>query len=744
MFDDTDITNKTSEDPAKKCRKDAKNSKTRQSLKDRAPKCALPYASRTSAIITVCATAKGPPSKKTVKLPDELKNDAVGLAIIFGLQDKPDKSPVTAYTRMLCTEEFLLFVVDNLVVGMSPVDVMRLYRNELNNRVKQNTVRGYISDISILLRHAIETPRFMSTLDVDQQWHIRRVFASIPSVSAAPTRPRVGLGELFEDLPDDRSLFDGLRDYAAWAMLELQAHREELLCSEGVRTALAEARQLVGDDTNALTYRAKNGSVLESRNPSTLCDAVFEAVCLSDSLTLKERLLLGLGEYRAYLVGAKNNVPVTREELDVWLNRCRKSLLRKNSQSSIKRPLGFAHCDLRSLVKPTDAECICLQWLLAGVSVQSSGQQRAQVNDYVIQANSVYIRYEKQRSKRKYKDTDPISKKSDMGKAISGFIALKMREGIDDKRLLERDSYLDHLSSRSPRWRFLLSATYENSAVRKAFLERRPKGEAFLELLTQLRMHGDQYCVYKNRATALYMDYLPGDERKRKLEELKLNMPVVNIKSISCETIRRTRISLDDVTPGLSLVAREAEERANAASNGHTVDVFRTVYRNRDNSRYRLKIRAEFAAAVGELMVVLSGKIGELKKSTEVLTPENVAEAIGLETGLESEDESAARVLAALEVQGYRLNYFGAAIKGNSRIIVETPVTVALLLDAQEAYLSVGGDETATDVQVEEAALEYALIESVIDGMSKRVVDQGRELHNVLKLPPHFAFEDEG
>jgi hypothetical protein len=723
-------------------RKKVKDSKSRQSLKDRAPKRALPYAARTSAIISVCVNAGNTPEKRTVKLPDALKNDPVGLGIIFGLQTRPDKSPVTAYGRVNAIQKFLLFMADNLVADVLPVDIFRIYINELNKRVSQRSTQGIINNISIPLEHAIDSAHFMSGLDIDQKWLIRRVFVAIPSIPRSPGRPRAGLGELFENLPDDRLLFDGLRDYATWAMLDLQAHREELLRSDGVKAALFEARQLVGDDTNALLYKMKKGLIMISKNPSNLCSAVYEAVCRSDSLTLKERLLLGLPDYREHLADANNNVPATREELDAWLDRCRKIRPSNRRPTSAKTILlKFDHCDLRSLVKPIDAEYICLQWLLAGVAVQSSGQQRAQVDGYIIQAGSTYLKYEKMRAKTKHKNTDPIPKKSDMGKAINGFITLKKIED-DNGRLLDKRSYLEHVVSSRPSWRFLLSATFGNSVVRNTFLERHPKGEAILKLLTQLRIHGNLYAQYNNQETLLYRHYPSSKKRSRKLEELKHKFPVTTMKTLNCEAIRRTRISLQEVTPGQSPTVREAEERANATSNAHTVEVFRTVYRNRDNSRHRLKSRADFAEAVGELMVALSEKIGKLKKSTDVLTPENVAEAIGLETGLENEGERATRLLAELEVQGYRLNYFGAAIKGNRRIIVETDVTVALLLDAQESYLNLASDKTATGVQLEEAALEYAVIESIINSMSKRIVDQGRELYKTLTLPPHIIFRD--
>lgn len=721
-----------------------KKDKIRQSLRDRAPKRAVHIALRTSAIVTVTTNAGSDPEKRIVRLPEVLENDPVGLAIIFGLQDKPDTSLVTAYCRVLDVDKFLAFQADRLVDGVTPVDIVRQWVNELNNSIAQNSVRRKISKISVPLKHAVERSRFMSTLDDDQQFLLGRVVASIPDLHVPPSKPRAGMGELFKDLPDDRLLFDGLRDYAAWAVLELQSHREELLNDQYVEAALVEALHLVEGDIDKLAWRDKKHHPRYLWNPSTLCNAIFEAVCKSHSLTLKERLLLGSTEYRTFLTESENCSPLTREELDAWLERCRKAQRKSGCKPNLaitQRTLSFLQCDLLSLVKPTDGECIGVQWLLASVSVQSSGQQRAQLGNYVIQTDSTYLSYEKRRGTLKRKDTSPIPKKSPIGRAISEFIAIKRNENPDNGRLLENSSYLEEPTTHRPRWRYLLSATFESSVVRSEFLNIHPEGGAFLELLKKLRQHGDEYRKYESRLDALHRQFPAGEKRAQAIKELKGDKSITSSKkSLNCEAIRKTKISLDDVRPGQSPTAREAEERSIAASNSHTVEVFRSLYRNRDNSRYRLKLRAEFAEAVGELMVVLSDKVRELKKSTDVLTPAGVVEAIGIETGIESEDERADRLLAELAVDGYQLNYFGAAVKGNRRIVVETPVTVALLLSAQESHLRKAGNETISDSEVAKAAIEYALIESVIGDMSVRIVDEGRALYDELDLPLYITF----
>lgn len=715
-----------------------KKIKNRQSLNERAPKLALPFATRTSAIVTVCVTVGQKPQKKVIKLSERLKNVPLALAIIFGLQDRPDKSAVTAYSRTLSVQNFLTFLINNLVDGESPVDIFRLFVNELNQKVLQRTVQCQINNLAIPLKHAIDEPRFMDTLDADQQWLVRRIFSARPSISRSPGKARAGMGELFENLADDRSLFDGVRDYASWAMLELQAHRDELLQSKDVQQALSDARRITSGDVNALKYESRNARNVGSNNPSNLCSAIFKAVYRSNSNSLKERLLLGLEEYRSYLSDVHNKIPATRLELDSWLELCIKGNNKGFRPTSLNTILlKFDQCDLRSLLEPTDAECVCLQWLLASLSVQPSGQQRAQIGNYIIHSRSMYFKHDKQRSKTKRKDTDPISKTSNIGKAISGFIKVKEKLTANG-RLLEKQSYLSKFLFRTPRWRFLLAATFESSNVRKSFLQQFPQGIGFLALLTKLRIHGDKYSKYKNECSMLYTYHPPNEERARRIKELKQKMTVTEEKTLNCEAIRKTRISLQDVIPGQSAISREIEENAIATSNGHTVEVFRTIYRNRDRSRYRLKRRAEFASAVGELMVILSEKVRAVRDSNEILLPDDVANAIGLERGFESEDERVSRLFVELEIQGYQLNYFGAATKGNRRIIIETPITVALLLDAQKSYLEIAGKKDTTDLRIEEAALEYALLEIILDKMSKRIVDQGKSLYEKLTLPPHI------
>lgn len=711
-------------------------------LEQLAPKRALPFASRTSAVMRVSGTSGRDPYEVTVRLPKALETEPVTLALINGLQVSPDKSAGTAYTRWLGVNKFLFWAADHLVGDRLPADIFDQYRTSLNRQgFAQSSVAQGISSVRKAIAAGASNPDFMTKLDDDAQHHVRSVVVHSPRIppSTGPKRP--GMGELFEGLPDDRALFDGLGDLGTWVIAELQSHRDELLQDADVTAALDQALAVVGGDLDALAYKGKKNAPRDQWNPSTLCNAIYEAVCRSSSPTLKERLLLGHSSYRERLFGGESTAAtVSIDELNAHLKQYRlqqKTGTRSNEQtlSVTRAELSFAQCDLLSLVKPTDAEHICVQWLLAQHAVQKSGQRRAQLGDYVIQPNSAYLNYTKNRSKTKYKQTETIRKRSPKARVIGRFIALKETHSGHGTTLLGKTDYLaESMSSTAPRWRFLLAATWSQSAIRQSFLKQHSMGQAFLELLAQLRSHGDLYRQYTSKKKVIrrrYKGQLTAAECARALDKLQRESPVISKKTLAPDHIRNTRIALQTPTPGQS----DAEERAVAASNGHTADVMKYVYRLRDTSRFGLKERAEFAAAVGEIMTTLSQQIRDAYATTDVLTPEQVADIVGLETGFETDDERADRLFAELDVSGYQLNYFGAHSKGKQRIVVAEPVTVALMLSACETYTTYAQDESQLDNTRAEAILEFALIHELFRQMPQDVVDHGQALFKRKAFP---------
>lgn len=716
-------------------------------LAQRAPKRALRLAARTTAILEVANPHR--PDKHydvTVKLPEALKNEPVALALINGLQVKPAR-PVTGYSRWRYAKAFLLWAEDRLVEGELPKDLFDQYRQTLNDEgFAQRSVANAIGVVVRPIKDAADNRDFMGGLRADAQSHLRSVIAHIPSLPSSTGKKRPGMGELFDDLPDDRALFDGLNDYATWALTELQAHREELLLDPDVRVALEQAQEIVGDNIDALAWRSRHIASRAKLNPSTLCNAIYAAVCRSESPTIKERLLLGDSRYRQHLSDCDKSAALSIDEFNKRLAECARDCAdddrRVNSQiqSKTHKNFGFAQCDLLSLVKPTDAENICVQWLLAGVAVQTSGQARAQVGDYIIQPSTAFLNYTKERSKTRHKHTDYISPRSAKGKALTGFIQLKDSPHQQQAKLLDRSYLHNSPSSSSPRWRFLLVATHTQSAIRNAFLEKHPSGESFLDLLSQLRIHGDAYLKYDTAIHFLMKKRrrgrLTSTEYDDALEALKRKSPTTSKKTLSPDHVRNTRIALQEALPSHTDAEREARERAQANSNGHTADVMKHVYQIRDTSRYGIKKRADFAAAVGEIITAQSQEIRDACDATTVLTPEKVADIVGLKAGFEDDDERNDRLMKELEVSGYRLNYFGAHSKGKQRIVVAEPVTVALMLSAAKTYVERAEDESQSEDIRAEAALEFAMIEELLKQMPQDVVIRGEALFERKALPP--------
>jgi len=754
MLDGEDTAQKIMRDAPKEPGAKVQSAESPKRLRDRAPKRALPFAARTSAVMRVAVqNGKDEYSEKTVHLPPVLEAEPVALALINGLQVMRDKETTTAYFRWCALEKFLPFATSHIVAERLPKDIFDLYRAWLNKRYAQRSVASYVSAVRKPLEAGAANADFMLTLDEDEQEHIRSIIACIPCIPTGVGKKRPGMGELFEGLPEDRALFDGLRDFATWALAELQSHREELLHDADVSAALAEAMAMVGDDLEALAYKSKRSVPHDHWNPSTLCNAIYEAVCRSQSQTLKERLLIGIPKYREGLFDKWSiNAAVSIDELNEHLAKFRlqhKTGTRSNENIlSVASPsVSFDQCDLLSLVKPTYGEHICVQWLLAGVAVQTSGQQRAQVGDYVIQANSSYLDYTKNRAKIKFKYTDSISKKSATGMALNSFIVFKETQSGDQSRLLDYNHLASIPTSSSPRWRFLLAATHTPSAIRKAFLESHPMGEKFLILLTALRIHGDAYSTFNSQRTNLKKRLRNGRltpaEHEEALKTLIHESTITTKTTISPDSIRNTRIALQSSTPGQTTAERETQERAQASSNGHTAGVMKYLYRLRDTGQFRVKERGEFAAAVGEIATTLAQQIRDAYASTKVLTPDSVADIVGLEHGFESEDERADRLLAELDANGYQLNYFGAHSKGKDRIVIAEPITVALMLSACATYITRAENDALLQEERTEAVLEYTLINALLEEMPDDIVDSGQRIFKQKTFPTLMPLSEE-
>jgi hypothetical protein len=635
--------------------------------------------------------------------------------------------PITNYNRCAYSNKFFNWLEEspNEAEGIG-FDVFSRYNQYLVSiGISHNSASQYFS----FFRGAINwglSELFSEASNPEESIILRKTLARIPKLKRRSSKPSESLSQVATgvEIIDELELLKSCIRYCT-AFLELTSRfRDELLASPEVRSALDAFLSESDSSADNLVWP---GNFI---NRNLRYGAICRAVLTSESLALKELLVVNKPSHRESL--QQRDTPMSAEELNSIIED---GLLKSGKIKPWDNISGvsFTNLDFHFLVHPCPAEESAVAWLLASDRVQQQGLNDLLLDDFQFSPSGVHVNYEKARSSEENKSTPKHHRSSKRYSIYERFVNLK-------KLMYERfpvsppyafsprstsfqtiDSYI---------WRPMLMGSRLNTNFGVELRNLTGDVNTFCALLRSIDENNSLIKRGKKPSGVSSQIITP-----QKIAQSRAILDSDDFDADSNESASSENVSADNFN-------RYSQDVVCAVATAHTPEVKERYYIHASETKYRVNKRANFAKAVGNLMVKEANKISNLKKRLQIVPIKKIAEELGIETSTESSDDinEFDRILSEAVQRGWSISPFGQLEKGDKIIIISSPIQAAMLItyiDACRAKLEQLTDE---DAQRELAILlNAAYANSVLDNFDHKTKSAGIELLKNYSFPPPYV-----
>jgi uncharacterized protein YbaA (DUF1428 family) len=594
-----------------------------------------------------------------------------------------------------------------------------------------STINSIIGSIKSCLVERKDTS-WLSSFPTEKYRHYLRVIAEtiyLPEETSAT--PRFAMSQLAPEMHLDDALLINSLIYFCVAFLEIMMQQRNYFRQSHFTQAAINSFNLTPEiwDNNTFTWNAKS-------IPANF-DGIFNAIIQSKNLALMERLLCSRRSFREKIQSAES--VNTSEQI---YSALRTSLYGYGGIRRYSNILAedfyptFDDFDYKFIFTATDAEEICLSWLLASDRIQQSGINELLIDDVEITPTNCTVMYTKKRSGEEVRDSTTHRKNSWQYKIYSYYKALRnetrlVKPGNRNQYFISKTNLFHHIQSLSSvACRPIQVACMSQSKLHEEILTKKPESKIFCDYFYTLLKRNGQV-IKRRKRKAKQQESASNDLFSDQNHEIKL--------TLTPNTVAQSRAIIEsEPADNIDNYTRYAASFVDAHTTAHSEHTKEVIYKGRSETLHRQNHRALFTNAVSELQENDARKVIALLQKTKIISLDNLKKELGWETGVVSHDyvQQFNSMVESAESHGYHCSPFGSLNHNNSnaRIIVISPVTAALLesfIEACEIELdNVDGSERQLSLILQKT---YATL--LLERFDKNVVEKGREVNAKYNFP---------
>lgn len=674
---------------------------------------------------------------KTIEIHPPFQDMLILQVIIRFLQSKSELQDPTLLKYPSVAQDFIDYIAEHYTSSKEvPTIILQLYANHLTNSkgLKRGSTRTLMSILYAMLVWGDEQD-WISEISLAKKTYYLAVLSNRPSIpkNSELDGTRLAMSELVQSKNyDDSILISSLQKFCIGFLSICQRHRAIILNYPEVKHR-----------TNIIDKSDANGLDWNLRKPNTHdYDAIFNAIVASEDQSLIERILISNPKYREDLITASK--PITLNELYFKLKACvRPSVsISPNSLTDPEQYVTFAQLDFRSLLAASEAEEICLRWLLATDRIQLAGQDNLIVDDIEITPSHATIHFMKKRSESEERTATLHRRKTWQYKILSYYKKLKSDfEKNHSGTSLNPDNFFQYKNPFAQRQHFnsityrpIILATWPNTESYRNISNSNSGAEYFQEYYQSLILQNTN-SNKGFRATSSLREALKIYEKHDSDGEL-------GSKSLTVNVIAQSRAIVDPDEPRTkSPFDRFAQADVGADATAHSINTKEFIYKNRSKTIHRVSKRSKFVEAVGDLQEVDARKLDYLLAETKSINLQEINDTLGVEINLFKNNDILEfnALIEAAEAKGYTCSPFGYlnTPQRQLRIVVMLPVTAALIL----SYIDTCKDELQTADSLERRRallLEHAYATIVLRRFDQRTIEEGKALKAKYAMPTPF------
>lgn len=594
-----------------------------------------------------------------------------------------------------------------------------------------STINSILRSIKSCLVERTDTA-WLSSFSAEQYRHYLRVIAeTIFLPEDTSTIPRPAMSQLVPEMQlDDASLINSIINFCV-AFLEIMMQQRIYFRQSHFTQAALNSFSLTPDiwDNNTFTWNAKS-------IPADF-DGIFNAIVQSKNLALMERLLCSRRVFRENTESAETvNTP---EQI---YSALRTSLYGYGGIRRYSNVIAedfyptFDDLDYKFIFTATDAEEICLSWLLASDRIQQSGINELLIDDVEITPTNCTVMYTKKRSGEEVRDSTTHRKNSWQYKIYSYYKTLRnetrlVKHGNRSQHLISKINLFHHIQSLSSvACRPIQVACMSQSKLHEEIITKKPEAKIFCHYFFTLMKRNGQI-IKRRKSKDKQQEPASNELFSDHNHETKL--------TLTPNTVAQSRAIIEsEPTNNLDNYSRFSASFVDAHATAHSEHTKEVIYKGRSETLHRQNHRALFTNAVSELQENDARKVIALFEKTKIISLRNLKKELGWETGVVSHDyvEQFNLMVESAESHGYHCTPFGSLQNNNdnNRIIVITPITAALLesfIEACEIELkNVDSSERQLSLILQKT---YARL--LLDRFDKSVIEKGREINQKYNFP---------
>lgn len=599
-------------------------------------------------------------------------------------------------------------------------------------KYKTSTINSIIRIIKSSLTEGRDSAWF-NTLSGDRYRHYLSVIAEtifIPEDTV--TTPRPAMSQLVPEMRlDDAELIDSIINFSV-AFLENMIKQRDYFRSCHFTSEKNNSFNLTTEiwENNAFTWNAKS-------NPANF-DPIFNAVICSENWTIIERLLCSRKGYRENLVN--NSTPATDERLylDLKTNLYGYGGIKRYSNVLTEDFYPtFDDLDFKFITTATDAEEICLSWLMASDRIQQSGLNDLLIDDIEVTPSSCTVMYTKKRAGEDIRDSTSHRRNSWQYKIYSYYKKLRnetryLKPGGRENHFFSKTSLFkrpQHLTSMA--FRPIRIACMSRSRFHQEVVEHSPKSELFCDFFYTFLKRNSEISLARKGKEKTKQDVEKDDFFYKDSDE--------PLQTLTPNTVAQSRAIIDsEPATDSDSYARYSESAIDAHNTAHTQHTKEVIYKGRSETLHRQQNRALFTNAVSELQENDARKVLSLLEKTTIVSLDNLKRELGWQTNLVGEDQIQQfnELVEAAESHGYHCTPFGCLNNDNdnSRIVVITPITAALL-DSFIETCQIEIEKADNEERKLSLTLQKTYAKLLLERFDSTVVSAGRELNALYNFP---------
>ncbi|VVO01736.1 hypothetical protein [Pseudomonas fluorescens] len=675
-------------------------------------------------------TDSGADSTKSLHLTEKLRTFPICMVILEYFKTFANYPSETIFNKLFFANNFVAYIEINYETKEQvPRNVVFLFMESISSAyTKQSSLRQVSTCIRTIMKWGVEQGRFTKLAENDRRSYLA-MLKGIPTIpqSTETEEPRLALSQLIEGYDvDDLDLLDSLNHFC-WHFLKiLQRHRELLKAENSVSNELEALSKIDDGSINLAAWKSAGADLSKYRT-------IFDAVVKTEDLTIKERILFSCNSYRDSLI--QSNTLSNATQLEEALSKCTwmdGSLRQFADPAKGKLYATFSDMDFKHLIAPLPVEEICLRWIMAADRIQSAGQQSIKISDILITPTHCTLAYTKKRSGKTIRCSTAYPKKSWQYKTYVYYTELRKAtdnhfpNDAHDLFWLYKSPFKQpqHIGSRN--YRLLVLSCLPYSHLHQEIITREPKTIPFIKLLTKVL----------NRGTGHPKHHLISDPDACSVKKTEICEDVA-FKICPGAITQSRAIVDDDSVPTNTPYDRYAKENVDADSTAHSVTTKEFIYKARSETIHRKAKRSSFSKAVNELQEHDARKLLAMLSGSQYLSLKQMKEFLGWPTGHFSATNISEfnELVSAAEKKGFNCTPFGTLLEDASgkKIIIKSPVTVALMLSHKEAC-DEAADEADNDEQALALSLQSSYISVMLEAFDSKMLKEGHDLH----LSPAF------